>query len=97
MITTKQRAYLRKLVHDMDPIFQVGKSGVTPELTKAIDDALEARELIKVAVLNNCEEDVRSICEKITSRTHSDPVYVIGHKFSIYRPSQKPLIELPKA
>lgn len=96
MITTKQRAYLRKLVHSMDPIFQVGKSGVTPEMIKAIDDALEARELIKIVVLKNCEEDVRSVCEKIASRTHSDPVIVIGHKFSIYRPSEKPQIELPR-
>ena len=96
MITTKQRAFLRKMVHDMEPIFQVGKSGVTPEMIKAIDDALEARELIKIAVLKNCEEDVRDICEKVTSRTHSDPVYVIGHKFSIYRPSKKPQIELPR-
>ena len=89
MITTKQRAFLRKMVHDMDPIFQVGKSGVTPEMIKAIDDALEARELIKIAVLKNCEEDVRDICEKITSRTHSDPVYVIGHKFSFLLPLGK--------
>lgn len=96
MITTKQRAYLRKLIHDMDPIFQVGKSGVTPELLQAIDEALEARELIRIAVLKNCEEDVRSICEKVTSRTHSDPVLVIGHKFSIYRAAKKPKLELPR-
>ena len=96
MITTKQRAFLRKMVHDLDPVFQVGKAGVTPELVKAVNAALEARELIKIAVLNNCEEDVRTVCDKITSRTHSDPVYIIGHKFSIYRPAKKPQIELPK-
>lgn len=96
MITPKQRAYLRKLVHDLEPIFQVGKSGITPELVQAIDEALEARELIKVTVLKNCEEDVRSVCEKVTSRTHSDPVLVIGHKFSIYRAAAKPKLELPK-
>ena len=75
---------------------QIGKGGISDNLIKTVSDALEARELIKIAVLKNCEEDVRDICEKVTSRTHSDPVYVIGHKFSIYRPSKKPQIELPR-
>lgn len=97
MITTKQRAYLRSLGHDLEPIFQIGKQGVTPEVVTAIDAALEARELIKVAVLNNCEEDVREVCEKVYSRTHSEPVQVIGHKFILYRESKKPKIELPPA
>ena len=97
MITTKQRAYLRSLGQKLDPIFQVGKSGVTPELIKAIDDALEARELIKLNLLGNCEEDIREVCEKICSRTHSDPVQVIGHRFVIYRAAQEPKIVLPAA
>ena len=97
MITTKQRAYLRSLGHQLTPIFQIGKQGVTPEVVEAISDALEARELIKITVLNNCEEDVRDICEKIYSRTHSEPVQVIGRKFILYRAAKKPKIELPPA
>jgi RNA-binding protein len=96
-MTTKQRAYLRSLGHDLEPIFQIGKLGVTPEVVNAIDAALEARELIKVTVLNNCEDDVRDVCERVSSRTHSEPVQVIGHKFILYRAAKKPKIELPPA
>ena len=99
MITTKQRAYLRGLGSTLEPIFQIGKLGITPDVINAISDALEARELITIAVLNNCEEcggNIRAICEIITSRTHSDPVQVIGHKMVIYRAAKKPKIELPR-
>ena len=64
MITTKQRAFLRKMVHDMDPIFQVGKFSVSPELISAIDEALKARELIKLSVLQNCADDPKEIAMK---------------------------------
>ena len=56
-MTTKQRAYLKSLAMTMDPIFQIGKNSMTPELTKAVSEALEARELIKVSVLQNCADD----------------------------------------
>ena len=56
-MTTKQRAYLKGLAMTMDPIFQIGKSSMTPEFTKAIAEALEARELIKISVLKNCADD----------------------------------------
>ena len=97
MLTAKQRAFLRSMGHDLTPIFQIGKQGVTPEVVAALDDALEARELIKITVLNNCEEDIRDICEKISSRTHSDPVQIIGRKLILYRKSKDPKIELPLA
>ena len=100
MITSKQRAYLRQLSAMMDPIFQIGKQGVSPEVVQAIDDALEARELIKITVLNNCEElggDPYELCNLVASRTHAEPVQVVGHRFVIYRASKKPKIELPKA
>lgn len=95
-MTSKQRAYLRSIGHQQAPIFQIGKSAVTPELVKAVDEALEARELIKLAVLNNCEEDVRDICEIIATRTHSEPVQVIGRRFILYRAAKEPKIQLPK-
>lgn len=98
MLNSKQRAYLRGIASNMDPIFQVGKSGVTPEIVKSVDEALEARELIKGNVLNNCLEDIKYISSALSERTHSDVVQVIGRKIVLFRKSEtKPVIELPKA
>ena len=80
----------------MDPIFQIGKSSMTPEFTKAIAEALEARELIKISVLKNCFDDPRVIAETMAERTHSQVVRVIGRKIVLYRAAKKPKIELPK-
>ena len=77
-MTTKQRAYLKSLAMTMDPIFQVGKNSITPELTNAIAEALEARELIKISVLKNCIDDPREIAELVAERTRSQVVQVIG-------------------
>lgn len=97
-MTSKQRAYLRSLASTMDPIFQIGKSSVTPELTTAIEEALNARELIKINVLKNCMDDGRSIAEVLSERTHSQVVQVIGKKIVLYKPSEdNPKIILPKA
>ena len=60
-MTSKQRAYLKSLAMTMDPIFQIGKSSLTPENTKAIAEALEARELIKISVLKNCVDDPKEL------------------------------------
>ena len=68
-MTTKQRAYLKSLAMTMEPIFQVGKSSMTPGLTQAISEALEARELIKISVLKNCADDPRELAEIIAERT----------------------------
>lgn len=84
-MTTKQRAYLKSLAMKMDPIFQIGKSSVTPEVTTAIAEALEARELIKISVLKNCADDGRSIAEVLAERTHSEVVQVIGKKIVLYK------------
>lgn len=79
-MTTKQRAYLKSLAMTMDPIFQIGKNSMTPELTKAIEEALTARELIKVSVLKNCMDDPRILADMIAERTHAQVVQVIGKK-----------------
>ena len=84
-MTTKQRAYLKGLAMTMDPIFQIGKSSMTPEFTKAIAEALEARELIKISVLQNCLDDPRQMAEVLAERTHSEVVQVIGRKIVLYR------------
>ena len=84
-MTSKQRSYLKGLAMTMDPIFQIGKSSVTPELTAAIAEALEARELIKITVLKNCLDDGRSIAEVLAERTRSEVVQVIGKKIVLYK------------
>lgn len=97
MITSKQRAFLRSMANGLDTIFHVGKGGITPELTAAIDDALEAREIIKANVLDNNLLDTRDTAQTLAERTHSDIVQVIGNKFVLYRRSKKKqIIELPK-
>lgn len=97
-MTTKQRAYLKGLAMNIDPIYQVGKSSITPELTKGLDEALEKRELIKVSVLNNCMDDPREIAEVVAERTRAEVVQVIGKKIVLYRESKEnKKIELPKA
>ena len=84
-MTSKQRAYLKSLAMTMDPIFQVGKSSVTPELIAAISEALAARELIKLSVLQNCADDPRQIAEMIAERSKSQVVQVIGKKIVLYK------------
>ena len=95
-LSSKQRAYLRSLAANEDAIFQVGKASVNPELTAAIDDALSARELIKISVLKNCMDDPNEIASIISERTHSVIVHVIGKKIVLYRPKKdKQKIKLP--
>ncbi|MBB5263779.1 RNA-binding protein [Catenibacillus scindens] len=96
--TSKQRAYLKSLAMTMDPVVQVGKASLTPELTKAVDEALNARELIKVSVLQNCTDDPREIADYLAERTHSDVVQVIGKKIVLYKEGKdnKKKIVLPE-
>ena len=77
-MTSKQRAYLKGLAMTIDPIFQIGKASVTPELTTAVAEALEARELIKLSILKNCMDDGNEIASVLAERTQSQVVQVIG-------------------
>ena len=95
MLNSKQRKYLTAKANSIKPIYNVGKSSLTPEIVKGIDEALEARELIKVSILKNCMDDPKEIAEIISERTHSDVVRVIGKKIILYRAAKKPVIELP--
>lgn len=95
MITSKQRAMLRKLANSMDPIFQIGKSGIEENLLKQISDALEARELIKIKVLETSGITSREASEILCEELNCEGVQVIGNKLVIYRKStKKPKIEL---
>ena len=98
-MTSKQRSYLKGLAMNIDPIFQIGKSSLTPELTNAIAEALEARELIKITVLKNCLDDGSSIAQVLCERTHSEVVQVIGRRIVLYKQAKeeaKRKIALPK-
>jgi RNA-binding protein len=83
-MTSKQRAYLKGLAMTMDPIFQFGKNSLTPENTAAIAEALEARELIKISVLNNCADNPREIAQMVAERTRSQ----VGKKIVLYKESK---------
>ena len=98
-MTSKQRAYLKGLAMTMEPIFQIGKSSLTPELTAAVAEALEARELIKLNILKNCMDDSNALAAKLAERTHSQVVQVIGKKIVLYKEAKdekKRKIELPR-
>ncbi|MCD7736552.1 MAG: ribosome assembly RNA-binding protein YhbY [Lachnospiraceae bacterium] len=96
-MTSKQRAYLKSLAMTMEPVVQIGKSSLTPELTSAVDEALAARELIKISVLQNCTGDPRELAQVVAERTRAQVVQVIGKKIVLYRPGKdnKKKIELP--
>jgi RNA-binding protein len=97
-LTSKQRAYLKGLAADLEPVFQIGKGSVTPEVTSAISETFNTHELIKVTVLKNCLDDVKEVANTVAERTRSDLVQVIGRKFVLYKPfKDDPKIILPKA
>lgn len=89
MLTSKQRAYLRSLSNGLDTIFQIGKGGVTDEICRGIDAALEARELIKARVLPNSDFTSREAADTISEAIGADVVAVIGTKFVLYKESKE--------
>ena len=89
MITTKQRAQLRGLGNALEPVMQIGKEGLTDNSYEAIGALLEARELVKIKVLNNCPMRARQICDQICAKISAEPVQVIGSMVIIYRKSTK--------
>lgn len=87
-MTSKQRAYLKGLAMNIEPVFQIGKSGLTPEVTEAVSEAFNTRELIKLSVLKNCMEDPREMASVLAERTKSQVVQVIGKKIVLYKESK---------
>lgn len=95
-MTSKQRSYLKGLAMNLDAIFQIGKASLTPEFTKGIEEALTARELIKITVLKNCLDEPGQIAAMLAERVHAEVVQVIGRKIVLYRESKEnKKIELP--
>ena len=89
MLTSKQRASLRAMANGLDPIMQIGKGGIGENLIKTVSDALEAKELIKMKVLENSSESAKSAAQELAAATDSEVVAVVGTKFVLYRQSSK--------
>ena len=89
MLSSKQRAYLRSLATNYDTIYQFGKGGVSDELVEGLSSALEARELIKIKVLENSGYTAREAAEEIAPLICAEVVAVIGTKIVFYRQSEK--------
>ena len=89
MLTSKQRAYLRSLAANLDTIFQIGKGGITEEICRQIANALEARELIKVRVLENSGYTAKEAASEIAEIIDCDVVSCVGTKFVLYKESEK--------
>lgn len=88
-LTGKQRAQLRAMANSLEPVVHIGKNGIGDDLVKQADDALEARELIKCRVLENCDLTAREACDELSRLTRSEQVQVIGTKFVLYRETHR--------
>ncbi|CAM3931658.1 ribosome assembly RNA-binding protein YhbY [Mesobacillus thioparans] len=89
MLTGKQKSFLRSKAHHLSPIFQVGKGGVNENMIKQIADVLEARELIKVSILQNCDEDRDTVAEQLSRGAKAELVQVIGNTIVLYKESRE--------
>lgn len=96
MLSGKQKRFLRSEAHHLQPLFQIGKSGLTDSVIRQIEEALEAKELIKVNILQNCEEDKNEIAAKLADQQGIEIVQVIGNILILYKESvEKKRIVLP--
>ena len=89
MITGKQRAFLRKMANSLDPVFIIGKEGISDVTISQLADVLEARELIKVKILESAFLDTKATCNEIAARLGAEPVQAIGSKFVLYKQAEK--------
>lgn len=89
MLTGKQKRYLRSKAHHLDPIFQVGKGGVNENMIKQISEALEVRELIKVTILQNCDDDKETVASALVEGTKAELVQIIGKIIVLYKESSE--------
>ena len=97
MITGKQRSFLKSMANSIDPIFQIGKGGVSDNLIKQVDDALNAREIVKISILKNSELDPTEVAMELAEELNAEFVQSIGKRFTLYRESEKnKKIDLPK-
>ncbi len=96
MINSKQRAFLRSIAHNLDPMLHIGKDILNENLIKQADDYLEANELMKVTVMQSVVDDIKTIANDLAIAVNAEIVQVIGRKFTLYRKSvNNPKIKLP--
>ncbi len=88
-MTSKERAYLRGLANSIDAIFQIGKGGISDNLITQLSDALEARELIKISVLETAPANAKLLGNEIANLTNSILVQTVGNKITLYRARKK--------
>ncbi|WP_226667318.1 ribosome assembly RNA-binding protein YhbY [Metabacillus litoralis] len=89
MLKGKQKRFLRSEAHHLNPIFQVGKGGVNENMITQISEALEARELLKVSILQNCEDDKNTVAEEIVNGTKAELVQIIGNTIVLFKESKE--------
>ncbi len=89
MLTSKQRAILRKEANGLTPVFQVGKEGIDDTLVQGVSECLEVRELIKLKVLETCPYNAKEAANILSEKTNSDSVQIIGSKFVLYKQKAK--------
>ena len=89
MLTGKQRSFLKGIANNIDPIFQIGKNGITDNFINQVDEALEAREIIKIKVLNNSSLEAKEVAGILSEKANAEFVQSIGNKFVLYRESKK--------
>ncbi|MBS2969773.1 ribosome assembly RNA-binding protein YhbY [Metabacillus sp. KIGAM252] len=89
MLTGKQKRFLRAEAHHLNPIFQVGKGGVNDNMIKQIEEALEGRELLKVSILQNCDEDKDEVAERLSKGARAELVQIIGNTIVLYKESRE--------
>lgn len=95
MLTGKQRASLRGMANTLQPIFQIGKGGLNENLLDQLDDALRARELIKISILETAGLDTRETCDELARLLRAEPVQCLGRKLVLYRRNhENPKIEI---
>ncbi|WP_400242560.1 ribosome assembly RNA-binding protein YhbY [Niallia sp. JL1B1071] len=89
MLRGKQKRFLRAKAHHLSPIFQVGKGGVNDNMIKQISEAIEVRELLKISILQNCDEDKESVASELVNGTKSELVQIIGNTIVLYKESKE--------
>lgn len=95
MLSGKQKRYLRSLAVNEKAIFQIGKDGLSINTINSVNEALDARELVKISILKTCESLVEDIKNELVSKTNSELVQTIGKTIVLYRPSKEHIIQLP--
>ena len=94
-LTSKQRAFLKKKAHELNPLVRIGKDGVTESLIQSILEAIDSRELLKVKILQNCEKEKEEVLEELSKCSEFEIVGIIGRTIILFRENRdKPTISL---